>query len=1016
MASRDLEVRVRADVGAYQKAMSAAVASTDQLSQAGLHLQKLGLSISNLGDTLTKNVTLPLALIGGAALKLSSDFDKSFTTMQTLAGVTSGEVEGLKESVLDLAGETGRAPQELAEALYFLQSSGLDSARAMDALEMSAKASAVGLGDTATVADAVSSAMLAYSKSGLTAAEATDVLVATARAGKAEPAELANQMGRLLPVASELGITFDQVGASIALLSRQGNSAEQSTTLLVNVMTKLLKPSEQAKQQLDAVGLSLDDLHSMIAEEGLQQTLENLREILGDNGFAKFMDDQQAVLGALSLTNASAKDVEEVMSALQDSAGATQNAFSTWAESMGAQNAQAFAQFQVALIQLGDVIAPIASQILGFVSQLVSLFSELPQPVQTAVVAFAALAAATGPFLSISGRLITEFGTMTRLLSDFAVPAGAVSGAFNNSAVAAGGLMTRLSPLAAGVSILGPLAIGAGIAFQAWSDTKTEAARISDDLTEALKREAEGMEGAADAALAAELTTGDLGSKLREAEADLGLFNDAIRESGDALEQLDDDAGFIAEAGLAEGLERAGLAGSDFADELLRLSENMSTGEILDLIARLDGLSDRYDEASESASETAATEQFLQDQHASSSETIKGLTVEIEGATSALQAYADALKAMFDPQFAMIDAMQSSAAAQVELRDATAALAEARAGGDVEAIVEAENRYNEAVNGARSSVIDLEAAAIQLKDSMEEQGLTADQVTAKFVDLAVQQGFTQAEALEMAAAFGIATGQADTLGATDPNVAVSETGNMSVQEQLRSTSDAARGIPPTVHVGVFAETHSARLSIAGVGAALNDIDGRVATVTVKQLFTTVGQMFGFAGGRAAGGPVDGSMPYLVGEEGPELFMPAMNGRILSHADSMRWLSMRRLASGGPVRLGSVSSEIWNQLKAAGWRGDPTDAMEALYPPEELAQRPIRQGSVSSDIWEHLKSIGYRGQPGDNMEALYSPAARWGDSSVTVVNYHLAFNGPTNDVQVVEALKRYERSNGAGWRN
>src|SRR5262245_50209895 len=178
---RDLTVRVRADVGAYQKAMSSAASSTDEFAQAGLRLQKVGLQISNLGDSLTKNVTLPMALAGGAAIKLASDFDKSFTTMQTLAGVSADAVGQLKDSVLDLAGETGKAPQELADALYFLSSSGLDSADALDALKASAKASAVGLGDTEVVADAVSSAMLGYAKAGLTAAEATDVLIATAR-------------------------------------------------------------------------------------------------------------------------------------------------------------------------------------------------------------------------------------------------------------------------------------------------------------------------------------------------------------------------------------------------------------------------------------------------------------------------------------------------------------------------------------------------------------------------------------------------------------------------------------------------------------------------------------------------------------------------------------------------------------------------------------------------------------------------------------------------------------------
>lgn len=35
-----------------------------------------------------------------------------------------------------------------------------------------------------------------------------------------------------------------------------------------------------------------------------------------------------------------------------------------------------------------------------------------------------------------------------------------------------------------------------------------------------------------------------------------------------------------------------------------------------------------------------------------------------------------------------------------------------------------------------------------------------------------------------------------------------------------------------------------------------------------------------------------------------------------------------------VRMGTVSDEMWERLKRAGWRGDPTDRMEALYRPAD----------------------------------------------------------------------------------
>jgi lambda family phage tail tape measure protein len=51
---------------------------------------------------------------------------------------------------------------------------------------------------------------------------------------------------------------------------------------------------------------------------------------------------------------------------------------------------------------------------------------------------------------------------------------------------------------------------------------------------------------------------------------------------------------------------------------------------------------------------------------------------------------------------------------------------------------------------------------------------------------------------------------------------------------------------------------------------------------VTQLFSSmgVGNLFGLLPGKAIGGPVDANSPYIVGEQGPELFMPKTAGTIL----------------------------------------------------------------------------------------------------------------------------------------
>lgn len=498
MSEQGFTVRLSARVDGYLAAMESAKKATKDVGDSGVNLDRLGGKMQDVGLTMSKSVTLPLIAVGGVAIKMSSDFDSAFGRMVGLAGVTADEVDGLKKSVLDLAGKTAQSPQALADGLYFLRSSGLDAAKAMEALEVSARASAAGLGPTAVIADAVSSAMNAYTKSGLSAAEATDILTGTARAGKAEPAELAGALGRVLPIASELGVTFKDVGGAIASLSLTGNDASTSATLLTNILSKMLKPSQQGAEALAGVGMSATSIRESIAEKGLLGTLDDLKARLGDAGFVKFLEDAQAVQGALSLTGQNAEQVHTVFDQVAASAGATDEAFAAISDTAGFKMKQAWADVQVALIKAGDIIMPIAAGIAGAIAKVAGVFSELPGPVQKIVVGFLALVAAAGPLLIVAGTIVKNYKEV-KLAMD---------------AAAAGASTAALALGAVGLVML---------AATAWySDNarkKAELVAITNTFVDALKAEADGQQGAVDAAIAASLST----PKLIEQARVLGL-------------------------------------------------------------------------------------------------------------------------------------------------------------------------------------------------------------------------------------------------------------------------------------------------------------------------------------------------------------------------------------------------------------------------------------------------------------------------------------------------------------
>ncbi len=100
------------------------------------------------------------ALVTGipAAMRFNSQMNQ----MSTLAGQSKEQIAEWKQEVLGMVGEVGKGPMELAEAMYFASSSGIEASRVVDTVRKSAMAAAAGLGTTAVVTDAATSAMNAY--------------------------------------------------------------------------------------------------------------------------------------------------------------------------------------------------------------------------------------------------------------------------------------------------------------------------------------------------------------------------------------------------------------------------------------------------------------------------------------------------------------------------------------------------------------------------------------------------------------------------------------------------------------------------------------------------------------------------------------------------------------------------------------------------------------------------------------------------------------------------------------
>ena len=403
------------------------------MSRARRKAAQLSKDFAKVGRSLTASLTLPILAIGGAMAKTSLDFEASLSQIVGLVGVADDQVNQWREDILALGPAVGKGPTELADAMFFITSAGLRGQNALDALTLSAKASAAGLGETKVVADAVTSAMNAYGAEVVSAASATRSLVGAVREGKAEAASIAMSLGRVIPLAAEMGVRFDQVNASIAALTRLGSGAEETVTSLNSLLLGIKAPTQQAEEALASMGLSSAELRRQIREGGLLDVLFQLKEKFDENDTAatKVFPNIRALKAALGLLGKNADVTKDIFASLASDTDFLGDAFAAAAETGRFKLGQSISKLQGALIAIGDTVViaiiPVFEKFSNFIANVANAFKNLEPGTRKMIINICLLAAAIGPLLLILSGLTSLFVLLTSPIIVFGVAVGTVA-------------------------------------------------------------------------------------------------------------------------------------------------------------------------------------------------------------------------------------------------------------------------------------------------------------------------------------------------------------------------------------------------------------------------------------------------------------------------------------------------------------------------------------------------------------------------------------------------------------
>ncbi len=637
------KVNIRPDLTGFRQQLSGGLGKAfKNLAPAAATAGVIGLAAATIG-----------AAVAGA--KLAADFETSLAKIQGLVGVSTEKVAEFEKAILKLGPAVGKGPQELADALFFITSAGIRGSEALDILEQSAKASTAGLGDLNAVTDAVTSAINAYGIENLSAAEAVNVLVGSVREGKLDAESLARVLGRVIPIASELGIEFNEVGAAIAAMSRTGLKAEEAVVALRGILNSLLKPTSETNKLFLEAGQSLQGLRDTIRNEGLFEGLLILKDVIGDNeeAFAAAIPNVRALAGFLNLMGENAEENRLIFQSLASDTDFLGEAFGAIAGTDAFAFTQAMAEIKTILTEIGGDTLPAFAQILTSLAPIIR---------DQVVPAFKFLTGGFADFVSGIGQIISAFGGLPGIIQTTIF--GLVA------------LGTALTFISAHPVIAVLIGLGAAIAIVG-ANARDNAAKV-DELSAAIIRARDAAEDTPDAfaALAEigkELVESGLIEELNNAEIAADDLVAALQRGRPGLRE------FFSDLKSGEGVT------SEQRDKFIRLERQLFT------------LARNYEKASEAAADLEAEQTPL-------GVSTKELTLETLRYLSA----AGILVPVFDEQAREFRLVTQEEKFLIEARqaDTAAALAETDAVADLTAEEEANAAAAEEVASSTAGYAD----------------------------------------------------------------------------------------------------------------------------------------------------------------------------------------------------------------------------------------------------------------------------------------------------------------------
>lgn len=283
-----------------------------------------GLTISF--NTLARIITTQLTVraIGGFIRAITSsvgsaiDFQKRIAEIQTITNNAFGSFDRAAQAVRGISDAFNQPLGEVQEGLYAIISDQIQGASNQIAvLEASAVLAKVGVADLSDTVRLLTGTINAFQLNAGRADELAAVFFETVRLGRVRVEELADTFGTVAPLASEAGISFEELAAAFATITINGVDAAKAATQLRGIVTAFIKPTKEMAALLERAGFSSGEL--AIQTLGLGGALALLQKHTGGSSteLAKLIPRMRGISGAMILARNDGKTLDDTLDQLR---------------------------------------------------------------------------------------------------------------------------------------------------------------------------------------------------------------------------------------------------------------------------------------------------------------------------------------------------------------------------------------------------------------------------------------------------------------------------------------------------------------------------------------------------------------------------------------------------------------------------------------------------------------------------------------------------------------------------